>query len=191
MVDRTRCMVVTVLLAGGLCLAWSLGCCPTPEVPDIEEPWIPAGTVEIEEPAHTVAYLQEALEPERPLDPARPEDAPAIGIDARLNRIYYLLSAKIRDELPYRAFVRNFPALEPTLREWVERKEVQAEEPVAVANGIEGRRVFLGRPGSAEEEWIELRFVLEHDPVRFPHELIAVWRLRESALLDELPENSR
>ena len=162
------------------------GCCRTPEVLDIEEPWVPAGTVELEEPADTLAYLQEALDPQRPLDPATPALAPSVGRDVRLNRIYYLLSAELRDDLPYHEFVRHWPVLETTLRNWVVRHEIQAEEPVEVANGMDARRVYLGRPGTERDQWRPLLFVLEHDPLRFPNEQIALWRLRAPELLETL-----
>lgn len=165
-----------------------VGCSTTPETPadraEAERQQIYHGELDILSGVETMKYMVEAVGFSPRIEIAVPvnEDGPPPG---RLNRIFYLLSASIRDRLSYAEFVRRWPDLRP-------RFEALFRFRPGTAIGLDELESIAGRPA------VEITFdgaktgiiaIEEFDPHRFPGERLAVWRLAGEpieALFDDL-----
>ena len=188
--------ILTILALAASFFLPLTGCCGGPDRDRGDEPWVgnevSRAELETQQPQDVLRYLQEAIQPDRPGplqtvtgSPAgsvdRADDAPATP---RLNRIWYLLAAELRDQLTYALFAERFPIIRPTLAtlltgSYVSTIDLQLDERT-------GRPLTVDLVIQEESNERRVRFVRQLDRERFPAERVSVWRLADERVRDAI-----
>jgi hypothetical protein len=157
--------------------------CPGVDRPDPGEDADPLaiGDTDRETVAATIGYLREALTHSLLRDFYRRDDAPV----GRPNRVYYMLSAQLRDARPLGDFVDDWAAIRDRLAAvFVDATGDPAD--IAAADALAPESIsaagvtitFTNESGGR----FDVVFRREFDPARWPDEPGPVWRIDGSAV---------